>query len=112
MPFRSPSLQTSSPSSLRSAGRQPRNTTIPLFPFRLEHNLDPKLLAILIEPRPEPPFPAIDLSRLQLKPAGLIRFRRDEQVLKILVRRFIHLLFERRHEPHPRHHVRCDLVVL
>ena len=92
-------------------GRQTRDTTKPLLALRLEHNLHPELLAILIKPRPIPALAPINFPCLQLKRAALVGLRRNNQVLEVLIR-ILHLLLERRHEPHPRHNPRRDLLVL
>lgn len=93
-------------------GSQPWNTAVSFLPLSLEHDLDPKLLAVFIKPRPVFPFPAIDLSGLQLEPTRLVRLRGDQQVLKVLVRGLVHFLLERRHETHTRYDPRCDLLIL
>lgn len=51
---------------------QPRHTTIPLFPLRLERNLHPELLRIRIPPSPVLILPPINLPRLQLERARLV----------------------------------------
>ena len=91
---------------------QTRNATEPLLTLSLEHDLDPELLTILIEPGPKPPLAAINLPSLQLKPTSLIRLRSNNQILKVLIRRLLDLLLESRHKPHPRRHTSRDLLVL
>lgn len=47
---------------------------------------------------PELPRAAIHLSRLQLKRHRLIRLRRHQQILEILISRHLHALLKRTHE--------------
>jgi hypothetical protein len=91
--------------------RQTRHTTKPLLSLRLEQNLNPKLLTILIEPSPVPIIPSINLLRLQLKPTSLIRLRRNNEIL-ILIIRILNLLLISRHKPHARQHPRRNLLEL
>lgn len=80
--------------------RQTRHTTIPLLPLRLKRDLHPKVLAIRIKPRPMLVLPAIHLPRLQLKRTRLVRLRRNQHVLEILVWGILDLLLVRAHEAH------------
>ena len=89
-----------------------RHTAIPLLSLRLKKHLDPKFLAVLVEPSPKPSLSPIHFPRLQFESTGLIWFCCHKQVLIILVRWIFHLLFERRHEPDPRHHAGRNLWIL
>lgn len=90
---------------------QPRHTAVPLFTLRLEHNLNPELLAILIKPSPVPFFTTINITRLKLESTRLIRLCSNQEILEILVR-LVNLLLKGRHEPHSRHYARGDFLVL
>ena len=49
---------------------------------------------------------------MQLESTCRIGIRSHEQVLLTLIRRILHLLLKRRHEPDPRHHPRRNLRIL
>lgn len=91
---------------------QTRNTTEPLLTFGLEHELDPKLLAIFIEPCPVSALSPVDFSCLQLETARLVRLRGHDEVLEVLVGRLVHLLLERGHKSYSWLDSGRDLVVL
>lgn len=91
--------------------RETRHTTEALLSLSFEHNLHPKLLAILVEPIPIPPFPTINLLRLELETASLIRLGRNNQVLEVLIG-ILNLLLKRRHESHARDNTGRDLLEL
>lgn len=87
------------------------HTTKALLSLSLEHKLHPKLLTILVKPIPIPPFPTINLLSLELKTASLIRLRRNNQILEVLIG-ILHLLLKRRHESHTRDNTGRNLLEL
>lgn len=88
------------------------HSTVSLFSLRLEQYLNVKLLAVFVEPRPEPAFSSIDFPRLQFEPTCLIRLCGDQKILVILVRWIIYLLLKGRHEPYFGYDAGCDFRIL
>ena len=89
------------PSSSWCTWSQPRHIRVSLIPLGLEHDLTPELAAVVVPPGPELVLPPIDLPGLQLEPTCLIGLGGDEQVLEVLVRGVVDLLFVGAHEANP-----------
>lgn len=92
-------------------GRKTGHAAEAFLTLRLEHDLHPELLAILVKPVPISPFPTINLLSLKLETASLIRLGRNNQILEVFIRIF-NLLLKRGHEPHARDHTGRDLLEL
>lgn len=98
-------------SSPRPSRRETRHIAKALISIRLEGDLDPELLAILIPPSPILALPPVHLPRLQLERTRLVRLRSNQQVLVRLIR-ILDLLLIRRHEAHLWRHVLRNLGIL
>lgn len=91
--------------------RQTRHTTEHLLPLSLEHNLNPELLTVLIEPSPVAFIPTINLPSLQLERTSLVRLRSNDQVLVLIIGR-LNLLLKSRHEANTGRNTWSDLLEL
>lgn len=92
--------------------RQPGHIPISFRPLSLEQNLTPKILGILIKPRPMLLIQPINLPTLKFKPTALVRFRRHHQILISRIRRLVDMLLKRAHESDSGCYAWCDLGVL
>lgn len=88
---------------------QTRNATVSFLTLRLEQELAPELLVVLIEPSPHGGL--VNFPLLDLEGASLIRFGGNKEILEVLVW-LLDLLLVGTHEPDSWNHTRCQLVVL
>lgn len=95
------------PRSLKT-GSQAWHGTETFITFRLEENLTPEFLVVLIEPGPELSLSPIDLPSLKLDCNRFIRFSGNDEILIIVVG-LLHFLLESAHEAYSGYGIRRNV---